>query len=572
MSKQKTTGEFSKVGKLIFVLEKCNGKAAIGSSEALISPKAAKILAAVSVILLNVILAGIAFLLEPVMAPYIALRDLTNSLMMLMLLFSLLLSVKNIVSVLYTSDDLSALMPMPFSAGQIVVAKLAVSIKFPVIFSFVIMNATFLGLGIRAGMGAAYVIGTVFSSILIPVTGMAIATLLMVVIFKIFGFIRNRDVMVWISGILTLLLTVAYPVFSNLFGRGGSAHAAMSVLSAISDISDSFVNISFMSGFMFDGHIAGLFISIAVTLAVVTLMMFVVKLFYFSTALSMQNTGAGKKAVSKSALANRKQAGVKKALTAYEAKNARRNPSYMIYGFAMTFMWPLFFGLPFFFGNNAIFSEIKLPFHSAVAPLAALFLGLTASCCACGFNILAGTAFSREGNAIHALRTMPVDFKDYYRSKRNFAMWICSLGSVAYVLILGVVCAVTGVVSVGSSCFFLYGACISFLCNSIIINCLLVHNAKRPVFHWDSETEISRKLCWINIVAIIVGFVMYFVLFSVIFMSLFLDKPDVALNKDKITAIILIVSVLFVIILLAIAVAVDRCSVRRAEKSLAEFE
>ena len=67
MSNQKATGEFSKVRKLISVLEKCNGKSKIGGSEALISPRAAKIFAAVGLVFLIAALTVAAYFAEPLM-------------------------------------------------------------------------------------------------------------------------------------------------------------------------------------------------------------------------------------------------------------------------------------------------------------------------------------------------------------------------------------------------------------------------------------------------------------------------------------------------------------------------
>ena len=275
MSDQKGTGEFSKVRKLISVLEKCNGKSKIGGSEALISPRAAKIFADVGLVFLTAALTAAAYFAEPLISPYISLKDFTNVLMMILLLFSLVLSVKNIVTVLYTADDLPVLLPMPFSAGQIVTAKLTVTLKFPVVLSVILINASFFGFGLRAGMGAAFYIGTVLSSVLIPVTGLAIAALLTVVIFKCCGFIRNRDIMVAIGGILTLVLTVGYLIVSSILNSNDSPDAALSALSAIlnsndspdaalsalsafSGLSEYFPNIAFMNGFMFDGSIIGL--------------------------------------------------------------------------------------------------------------------------------------------------------------------------------------------------------------------------------------------------------------------------------------------------------------------------
>jgi len=143
MSDQKVTGEFSKVRKLISVLEKCNGNSKIGGSEALISPRAAKILAAVGLVFLTATLAAAAFFAEPFISPYISLSDFTKFLMLILLLFSLVLSVKNIVTVLYTADDLPVLLPMPFSASQIVVAKLTVTLKFPVVLSLILITQAF---------------------------------------------------------------------------------------------------------------------------------------------------------------------------------------------------------------------------------------------------------------------------------------------------------------------------------------------------------------------------------------------------------------------------------------------
>ena len=570
MSDQKVTGEFSKVRKLISVLEKCNGNSKIGGSEALISPRAAKILAALGLVFLTATLAAAAFFAEPFISPYISLSDFTKFLMLILLLFSLVLSVKNIVTVLYTADDLPVLLPMPFSASQIVVAKLTVTLKFPVVLSLILINSSFFGFGLRAGMGAAFYIGTVLSSFLIPVTGLAVAALLTVVIFKCCGFIRNRDIMVAIGGILTIVLTVGYLIVNSILSSNDSPDAALGALSMVAGLSDYFPNVAFMSGFMFDGSIMGLLISLGITAAVIALALLAIKLFYLSTALSMQNTGTAKKPVEESMLSARKKRSVLKALTSYEAKNARRNPSYMIYGFAMTFIWPLFFVLPFAFGKNALFSTAGSVDTSA-ALICAIFLGVAASCFACGFNNLPGTAFSREGESFYILRAMPFDFKDYYKSKFRFSMLICSLGSVSYILILGIVCMVTGIVPITGSWVFLYSAFVCVLCNLIFVNRMLVSNAKSPVFSRDSETEISRKLGGINAVALIIGFVMYIALFVFIIIAMIPELSVILLSSTTVT-VAAVTAAVFALLIFVIAVAVNKTSVKKAEKSLMIIE
>lgn len=570
MSNKKITGGFSKVRKLISVLEKCNGKSKIGGSEALISPRAAKIFAAIGLVFLIAALAAAAYFVEPLISPYISLQDFTKVLMMILLMLSLVLSVKNIVTVLYTADDLPVLLPMPFSAGQIVIAKLTVTLKFPLVLSVLLINASFFGFGFRAGMGADFYIGTVLSSVLIPVSGLAIVALLTVVIFKCCGFIRNRDIMVAIGGILTIALTVGYLIVSSILNSNDSPDAALSALSTFAGISEYFPNVAFMNGFMFDGSIIGLLISLGITIAAIALALLVIKLFYLSTALSMQNTGFAKKPVEKSMLSGRKKRSALKALTSYEAKNARRNPAYMIYGFAMTFIWPLFIVLPFAFGKNALFNSASSVDTSA-ALICAIFLGVAASCFACGFNILPGTAFSREGDSFYVLRTMPLDFNDYYKSKLRFSMLICSLGSVSYILILGIVCIATGIVPLTGSWVFLYGAFVCVLCNLIFVNCMLVSNAKSPVFNRDSETEISRKLGGINVVALVVGFVMYIAFFVFVIIAVIPELSAIFINSTTVT-VAAVTAAVFALAVLAIAAAVNKISVKKAEKSLMVIE
>ncbi len=565
MNKKTTTGSFSKVWKLITVLQKCNGKGVIGGKDALISPAAAKILAVTGLVLLTGAIGLVAFFTEPFIAQAIEVMDIAKSLMLMMLLVSFMLSVKNVVTVLYTADDLAALLPMPFSANQIVAAKLAVTLRFPLGLSMVVLNSVCLGLGLRAGKGAAFIAGTLLSGVMIPVTGLAIAALLVVVAFRVFGFIRNRDITAALGGLFTLAITVAYIIISNRLRNNGSSQAA-AAMTAFASVSDSFPNISFMTRFMAEGSVLWLLLSLAVSLAAMALAMLAVRLFYLSTALAMQSTGTGKKTVSKGALSGKKQADTGKALFSCEAKLTRRNPAYLIYGFAMTFIWPLMIVLPFVFGNSSFDGILRPPISTGASLLCAVSLGLAASCFACGFNNLAVTAFTREGSNFSALKAMPLDFKAYYNSKRNLSLLVCSLGSVLYIIILGVVCLMTGFITIQSSWTVLCGAVIAFLSNIIIINCMLLKNAKKPRFDWDSETEFSRRLTWLNVVAIVIGTVAFIAFFIALLVPAALGENGMILPLAA------GIFVLFAAALAATAFAVSRAFVRIAEKSLMAVE
>ena len=551
--------------KLITVLQKCNGKAVVGDSGALISPAAAKILAYGGLLVLTGALFLGVYIIAPAAAGIIRTEDLARVLMMVLMIMSFVLALKNIVTVLYTADDLALLMPLPFSAGQIVLAKLVVASAFPMIVSFIALNALCLGFGVRTGEGAGFIIGTVLSSVLIPVTGIFAAVLLVVIIFRLFGFIRNRDITVAIGGICTLGLTFGYIIISNKFGAEGSGEEAAAALRTVSSVSAAFPNISFMNRFMFEGSIPGLLVSLCVTAAVTALAMLAVRAFYLDTALSMQTTAAGHKALSEEALRRGKKKNVLGALTSYEAKSSRRNPAYLIYGFVMSLIWPVLFALPLIFGNHSIAGGLTFPLATMPALLACLAFAITASCFSCGFNILPGTAFSREGSSFEAIRALPVDLKDYYRSKRNFSMLICSLGSVLYVVILGIVCVAAGVIPAADSWIIPVSAGCSFLLNLLFINLMLLKHSGKPRFNWDSETELSRKLGGVNLIIIVLGVIMLVVLMAALAMAPLLGSPGAA-------GIILVICGTAVLLILILALTVNALAVRTAAQNLMKLE
>ena len=506
-----TAAGFSKVKKLITVLRKCNGKSVVSDDgSGLISPRAARILFYIGIAAAAVAIFAGAYFIQPTTGDFIRAESLTQMLMLAILVMSFVVAIKDTVNVLYMTDDLEQLLPMPFSAVQIVLAKLAVVAIFPVTLSVIILNGICLGYGIREGAGATYIIGVVISSILLPVTGIAAAALLIVLLFRLFGFIRNRDITVAAGGIFAFALSMAYIYISNGL-RGDNADGAAAALGIMSSVSSVFPNISFMNRFMFEGSIAGLLISLAIPAALITLTAFAVRAFYFNTALSMRSTGTGKKAVSREMLHNRKKYTAAGALTFYEAKSARRNPAYLIYGFVVSFLWPAFFVIPLLLNSSGMFDRVQLPLGTIEALLAFTSLSAAASCFACGFNILPGTAFSREGASFSALRALPIDYRDYCRSKRSFILRLCACGSVAYVIAAGIVALATGFISFKCLWMIPASACVSFLLDMIFINLLIYKDSIKPQLDWESETELSRKLGIINIILIIAGVVLFMI-------------------------------------------------------------
>ena len=552
-----------KIRKLVTVLKKCNGKAIVGGSEALISPKAAKILIASCLFLLVVALSAGMYFIQPSLGKYIDARSLSQTLMLVIFIMSFVLGVKDVVSVLYMADDLELLLPMPFSANQIVISKLAVASSLPVKIGVLCLNSVCLGYGIREGAGVLYVIGILISSVLMPVTGIALATLLVVIFFRVFGFVRNRDLTVALGGLATFGFTIAYIIISNSMSQNDSSEMT-ATLRFISSAASVFPNVSYMIRFMFEGSVIGILISLAISAAIILLAAFAVKQFYLSTALSMQNTASNTKAVTPEQVQGLKKKGAVKALTHYEAKNAKRNPAYLIYGFVMSFVWPVIFALPFIFGNG-VTGKIRFPIGYSTSLIVVISFALMASCFSCGYNILAGTAFSREGSTFAAIRALPVDPKDYYKSKRNFALFICSLGSVLYVLLAGIICIIAGIIPISCIWTLPAGAFYSLMLDLLLINLTLLKNSRKPRLNWDSESEFARKLGMINLIAIVAGAIAMIVCLCIVAFSALIEEAGI-------TGMVHIIFASVFVLVSGVSLLFNSYAVKKGAKNLTEVE
>ncbi len=98
---EKKKGSFSKVRKLVTVLKKCNGKAVVGDSGALISPVAAKALMYIGLLAVGIALFLGAYVLEPFVGEFISPKSLAQSVMVALFITTVILAIKDTVTVLY---------------------------------------------------------------------------------------------------------------------------------------------------------------------------------------------------------------------------------------------------------------------------------------------------------------------------------------------------------------------------------------------------------------------------------------------------------------------------------------
>ena len=136
-------------------------------------------------------------------------------------------------------------------------------------------------------------------------------------------------------------------------------------------------------------------------------------------------------------------------------------------------------------------------------------------------------------------------------------MLVCSLGSIPFLVIIGIICIASGFISIGNFWVIPVSVVFSFLVDLICVDLMLLRNSKKPRFTWDSETEFSRKLGLINGILVFLGVFMGMLSLLFACFGSMLNDPG---------ALIICVAALAVILVLALAI--NNYTIKTASRNL----
>ena len=101
--------------------------------------------------------------------------------------------------------------------------------------------------------------------------------------------------------------------------------------------------------------------------------------------------------------------------------------------------------------------------------------------------------------------------------------------------------------------------------NLIPVDLMLLRDSGRPRLNWDSETEFSRKLGLVNMIAIVLGLIMFVLFFVSVVAFPLMTFPGFASGA-------LIASGALSLVVLAAAFAVDLAVMKKAAGNLERLE
>ncbi|MGX5436550.1 putative ABC transporter permease subunit [Bacillus thuringiensis] len=407
-----------------------------------------------------------------------------------------LISITNILTVFYYSNDIEMLLPLPLKPAQIISAKfLTVLITQYVMSSFIVLPI-FITYGLKSGAFITYYIYMIFIYLLFPIVPLVLASLLMTIIMRYTNIAKNKDRGNIFIGIVSILFIVGINVFmqwrnkSAFSGDGAAEYLVNNQSSLIVQMTNYFPTTYFGAVALVESaNWKGLLY--VIIFAVISFVFFVLFYYiaertYLKGVIGLSTSTAKKQVISAEGLQKSTvQSSHLKAYVKKEFKTLFRTPQFFLNCIVQTFVMPimLFFILFVQDGNLKFITEyINNPKTTGFA----IGVGLCASLFLMGSNVIATTSFSRDGSSWFVNRYLPVKASDIFFAKAITA-WLIN---VIILAVFGITMAVVaGISPVFMILWFLLSANGLLLINLIGTR----WDAQTADIHWDTEQKLFKS-------------------------------------------------------------------------------
>ncbi|MGX5640628.1 putative ABC transporter permease subunit [Bacillus toyonensis] len=407
-----------------------------------------------------------------------------------------LMSITNILTVFYYSNDIEMLLPLPLKPAQIISAKFLTVLITQYVMSSFILLPIFITYGLKSGAFITYYIYMIFIYLLFPIVPLVLASLLMTVIMRYTNIAKNKDRGNIFIGIVSILFIVGINVFmqwrnkSAFSGDGAAEYLVNNQSSLIVQMTNYFPTTYFGAVALVESANwkGPLYVMIFALISFVFFVLFyyIAERTYLKGVIGLSTSTAKKEVISAEGLQKSTvQSSHLKAYVKKEFKTLFRTPQFFLNCIVQTFVMPimLFFILFVQDGNLKFITEyINNPETTGFA----IGVGLCASLFLMGSNVIATTSFSRDGSSWFVNRYLPVKASDIFFVKAITA-WLIN---VIILAVFGITMAVVaGISPVFMILWFLLSANGLLLINLIGTR----WDAQTADIHWDTEQKLFKS-------------------------------------------------------------------------------
>lgn len=397
------------------------------------------------------------------------------------------------LNVLFFSKDIETLLPLPIKPYKIVMAKMNTLIISEYLIGTIVLAPALLVYGYILKLGVTYYIFAVLAFLLLPIVPVIIISLLVSLIMKITNIFRNKNLVQYLSILLTLVLVFAIEAMTATMGENVTGEEIANLTTSLDKVATEY-SILYMpvkplyemviNHNNIDG-IKNLGIALIASMAVYLIGANIISKIYLKVVTSLVSSSKKKKGSVKTS--EYKVKSIKSAFLKKDMSLLLRNPNFFLQCLLTPFLMVILLGASTIISVKDI-PQAELEFIRGYInegyPFAILLaiIGLSYA-----FNFISATAYSRDGASARALKYIPVDFEDQIAYKTLAGT------TVNFILMCIILVAIKIVVNTLS-----YSNIIMLVLLGTIINVVnnyigVLIDLKNPKLNWISEQTVVKQ-------------------------------------------------------------------------------
>jgi len=409
---------------------------------------------------------------------------------------TIVFAVFSIVSVYYLSKDSEYLLPLPIAPKDIMLSKFLVSLinEYYILFMFILPCLVGVGVGIDAGI--MYYLYTFIIFLLLPIIPSVIVALIILLVTRFTGVLKNRDLFMYISMFLVLAFSLVYNYVIQEFISIDPENVGTTFGSLESEAIPYFKMIfpfynSASEALINFNNVNGLFslITFLTFNLVALLVLYLIGDKMYLKTLTVTR-GSRKKEENIEGVVNIRKQSVFTMLLRKEWLVIKRTPIFMLNIVIIIFLMPIILLSSFAIGltsggesvilpnDDIVSSYLSFPFVYLIVMVVSVFFT--------SFSVAGSTAISREGSNAYIMKSIPVSAFKQINVKVFFAALLDFIG----VILVGVLPVIVLKIP------FYYCLCVMvpLIIIIFILNYFNIYlDLKKPKIKWNEESVAVKQ-------------------------------------------------------------------------------
>ncbi len=415
---------------------------------------------------------------------------------LILLGFGIIQAVISSLNILYFSKDLEFLLPLPITAKKIVISKLNCLIVSQYMAAALLVLPGIMIYGYLLNLNVLYYIIGILSLLVFPIIPVAIVSLLISIIMKFTKLIKNKDVVQYLTIILTLFLIVAVESFSGPSGNPTQEELATNLIQineSMGEYFGGFINVNLAIEAIKNYDNINAFINLGILTGISICVFYIssnlISKVYVNTVLSLKtvnNRNSKKLNVSKNINTD-------KTFIVYLKKEFKlliRNPIFFMQCVLPIVIFPIIIGVPAIFGlkdSGVDFSVLQKDLEIIVNGNYGIIGFLIIIIFMYAFNYTSVTSISRDGQNAMFMKYIPIDLNKQVIYKAMPGI-ILNLIPTIYIFIFALIAIPS--ISVNTYIFvFIISLLINILNNILAV----IADLKNPKLKWISEYTVVKQ-------------------------------------------------------------------------------